>query len=76
MKKVITGSLRQYSADDLALFAEWRSVRMDCRPSQCRGGAQCWAELGPPGLGTGPAYRCIGCNGTPRPRHVSLADAR
>lgn len=65
---------REYSADEVSLFAEWRPVRMECRPKKCNGGARCWAEVGPPALSKN--YGCAGCGGFPRSRQVSLADAR
>lgn len=65
---------REYSPAELALFDEWRAVRIEHRPSRCHFGAACWAMQGPPALTTN--YGCVGCGGTPRARQVSLADAR
>lgn len=59
-----SGPGRAYTADELALFAQYRGARERVRPRACAGGEQCWVALGPPGISTG--GRCLVCNGVPR----------
>lgn len=60
---------REYSAAELALFAEYVSVRHAFEPSECRGGKKCWVQEGPPACqvrsGTVDAC-CVGCGGSIR----------
>ena len=62
---------RVYSADELALFAQYRDQRAICRPLGCLGGEACWVELGPPGI-SGHAHACAYCGDCPRvlPLHI------
>ena len=40
---------RDYTEDDLALFARYQAAREDHQPHGCTGGPRCWVKLGPPG---------------------------
>lgn len=47
-------------ADDITLFAEYRSARASLKPAECDDGGRCWVREGPPAAGTN---NCIGCGG-------------
>ena len=59
-----SGPGRTYAAEELALFAEYRTARARCRPRRCDSGEHCWVEQGPPGISAG--GKCRGCQGRPR----------
>jgi hypothetical protein len=56
---------RQYSDDDLAVFAQYIEQRALCRPQQCFNGQFCWVLLGPRGISRDGL--CLACNRAPRP---------
>ncbi len=61
------GRKRSYTAEELALFAEYVGRRRACQPAECVGGAECWVEKGPPMYSmTASLGRCVGCNGKVR----------
>lgn len=52
---------RVYSAEELALFARYVPARADHRPAGCNYAAECWVEVGPPGLSKAVCRGC-GCS--------------
>ena len=59
-----------YTEEDRALFARYVAARAAPRPAGCNYGADCWVELGPPGMDTAAGLlRCRGCG-------CSLMDGR
>lgn len=62
---------REYSPDDLALFAQYRGTRAMVRPAECdAANPLCWVAVGPPAYTTlsmtgNPAGKCLGCGGKP-----------
>lgn len=55
---------RNYTADDLAFFAEYAGPRESHKPKQCTGGAKCWVRCGPPSYRTKTSRGfCIECAG-------------
>lgn len=55
-----------YSAEQLAFFAEYRAQRAAYRPEGCTEHAmQCWVVAGPPALCD---HGCLGCHALPRSR--------
>ncbi len=73
MSAKAAGIQRQYTEEQLALFARYRDVRASCAPQGCTRGERCWVEAGPPCIDTG-SNVCIGCRKTPRSRKVSDYD--
>lgn len=57
---------REYSRDELAVFAEYVQFRAAARPAECHYGAGCWVTEGPPACNTngGADSRCSGCGGS------------
>jgi len=71
----MTAKPREYTEDQLALFARWRNVRATCRPANCCGGGNgCWVEGGPAAIRSDNS-QCVLCRQVPRTRKVS-ADVR
>ena len=68
MPVIAPGPVR-WSADALALFAEYAPVRAVHAPPECNAATQCWVRDGPPSLSGnhGRNHRCLGCGGAPKP---------
>ena len=67
--------MKSYTDAELALFAQYESIRIAFTPKECHGGDGCWVHLGPPGYsnslnGMG---GCVGCGGLPGKRKSDRA---
>jgi hypothetical protein len=66
------GPHREYSPEQLAIFARYKEQRASVRPLACQGGKSCWVELGPPALATtsgASVGTCLKCRGSARQLH-------
>ena len=63
---------RDYSPQQLTLFAEYQERRAIHRPKECHSGARCWVFEGPPAfVGHAGVSRCLGCGG-----HIKMQPVR
>jgi hypothetical protein len=75
-RKLANGHYREYTPDQLAIFAENRHHRADVKPKACNGGDLCWVELWPPCWSRSSDGFCVGCYDTPRLRGIGFLAGR
>lgn len=63
--------VREFSQAELELFAAYRENRARAAPPECKGGPDCWVEVGPPAIRAKRSHLCVGCQGEPRSLRIN-----